>query len=127
MQYSLFFKQYGAGLSNEHEPIVDQHVLRAFEIYSLKGYSELLVGNLRKKSLYKSNDKPLLDDYKIWFVNVMEKVHESEKTPFKEKLDKILFQLGKKVKICPLSVQIATLTLRILLIVLGTRLFMHLV
>ncbi|WP_439490745.1 hypothetical protein [Algoriphagus sp.] len=98
-QYSLVFKQYGASLSSEHEPIVDQHVLRAFEIYSLKGYSEPLVEKLRKKSLYKSNDKPILNKYRIWFVNVIEKVPESQKTPFKEKLDKVLFQLGKKVKI----------------------------
>lgn len=98
-KYSLILKQYGASLASEQEPIVDQHVLRAFEIYSLKEGSFLPVHNLKRKSSYKSSDRPLLNAYKAWFKKVIDKVPKSEQSDFKEKLDKVLFFLGKKVKV----------------------------
>jgi len=98
-KYSLILKQYGASLASEQEPIVDQHVLRAFEIYRLKDVSFMKVEKIRRKSVYKSKDRPLMDDYKVWLKKVILKVPDSDKLVFKEKLDKILFLLGKHVKI----------------------------
>lgn len=95
---SLIFKQYGASLANDMEPIVDQHVLRAFEIYSLVSYSEPKVDKIRKKALYKSSDKPLLDKYRIWFEQIIKRVTESERTYYKDILDKIIFIKGKAAK-----------------------------
>lgn len=97
--YSLVFKQYGASLASEEEPIVDQHVLRAFEIYSLTENSEILVEKIRRKSVYKTRDKPLLDKYREWFKKVINKVPKLEQSDFKEKLDKVLFLIGKSVKL----------------------------
>lgn len=97
--YSLVFKQYGASLESDSEPIVDQHVLRAFEIYSLTENSETVIEKIRKKSVYKSRDKPLLDRYREWFNIVIEKVSETDKLAFKENLDKVLFLIGKSVKL----------------------------
>ena len=78
---------------------MDQHVLRAYEIYSLKEASFLPVHNLKRKSSYKSSDRPLLIACKAWFKKVIDKVPKSEQPDFKEKLDKVLFLLGKKVKV----------------------------
>lgn len=97
--YSLIFKQYGASLASDSEPIVDQHVLRAFEIYCLTENSNAAVEKIRKKSVYKTRDKPLLDQYRAWFNKVIEKVPDSEKLVFKEKLDKVLFLIGKSLKL----------------------------
>lgn len=96
--YSLVFKQYGASLASEQEPIVDQHVLRAYELYSLQEFSEAKVSKLRKKELYKSSDKSVLDSYRTWFQNMIKRVAHQEQTEFREKLDKVLFLLGKEVK-----------------------------
>ena len=97
--YSLVFKQFGNSLSNTLEPIVDQHVLRAFEINSLPEYSEQTVNFLRKKSIYKWSDKVLLDSYREWFKNLIVQIPRDEQSDFKEKLDKVLFISGKAVKI----------------------------
>jgi hypothetical protein len=97
-EYSLIFKQYGASLASEDEPIVDQHVLRAFELYSLNVYSESSVEKSQKKSLFKTIDRPLLDRYRTWFKKIMSSVPVSERKFYKDKLDKIIFISGKAVK-----------------------------
>jgi hypothetical protein len=96
--YSLVFKQYGASLADHQQPIVDQHVLRAFELFKLQEFSEAAVSKLRKKELYKSADKKVLDSYRSWFQNMIKRVPPLEQTEFRGKLDKVLFLLGKKVK-----------------------------
>jgi hypothetical protein len=97
--YSLIFKQFGHSLTNTLEPIVDQHVLRAFEIYSLPEYSEHTVNSLRKISIYKKSDKPLLDSYREWFKKLVDHIPQNEQSDYKEKLDKVLFISGKAIKI----------------------------
>jgi hypothetical protein len=97
--YSLVFKQYGASLADHQQPIVDQHVLRAYELYKLQEFSEAAVAKLRKKELYKSADKKVLDSYRTWFQDRIKQIPPQEQPEFREKLDKILFLLGKEVKI----------------------------
>ncbi|WP_157373328.1 hypothetical protein [Algoriphagus terrigena] len=97
--YSLVFKQYGASLADHQQPIVDQHVLRAFELFKLQEFSEAAVAKLRKKELYKSADKKVLDSYRTWFQNMIKRVPPHEQTEFREKLDKVLFIFGKDVKL----------------------------
>jgi hypothetical protein len=97
-EYSLIFKQYGASLANESEPIVDQHVLRAFEIYSIEPYSEELVEKSRQKSLFKTKDKGLLDRYRNWFKQLVSKVPVSDRAEFSNIIDKVIFIYGKGVK-----------------------------
>ncbi len=98
-EYSIIFKQYGVSLANDEEPIVDQHVLRAFELYSLEAYSEEAVAKIRKKELYKTKDKPLLDNYRIWFYQLISNVPVSERAEFRNTIDKIIFIHGKAIKI----------------------------
>jgi len=97
--HSLIFKQFGQSLTNILEPIVDQHVLRAFEIKSLKIYSEDAVNSLRKKSIYKISDKVHLDAYREWFKKILEQISPGEQAEFKNRLDKVLFIKGKIAKI----------------------------
>ncbi|MHA4847886.1 hypothetical protein ACX0G7_27230 [Flavitalea antarctica] len=97
-EYSLIFKQYGASLSSDEEPIVDQHVLRAFEIFILEPYSEVAVQKSRKKALFKTIDRPLLDKYRSWFQQLLSKVPISERGRYSDTIDKIIFIHGKAVK-----------------------------
>jgi len=98
-KHALIFKQFGKSLSDTSEPIVDQHVLRAFEIATLNGFSEIVVDTLRKKGVYKSTDQPILDRYKEWFTGILRQIPKVEHTKYKENLDKVLFIRGKSVKI----------------------------
>ena len=96
--YSLIFKQFGHSLTNSLEPLVDQHVLRAFEIKSLPIYSESAVNSLRKKSIYKSSDNAILNSYREWFKNIIGRICMEDQPDYKEKLDKVLFIKGKAIK-----------------------------
>lgn len=95
---SLIFKQFGHSLRNSLEPIVDQHVLRAYEVF-LSIYSDKKVCLLRKKDNYNNSDYELLKSYKDWFKNLIYLIPINEQLEFKEKLDKILFINGKAIKI----------------------------
>jgi hypothetical protein len=97
-EYPLIFKQYGASLANNTEPIVDQHVLRAFELYCLESYSEEAVEKIRRKSLFKTVDKPHLDKYRNWFRQLISNVPLSERARYCDMIDKIIFIHGKEVK-----------------------------
>ena len=97
-EYSLVFKQYGASLANSAEPIVDQHILRAFEIYSLETYFEEVVEKSRSKSLFKTKDRPLLNKYRAWFAQLLSTVPLSERSRYSEVIDKVIFIHGKAIK-----------------------------
>jgi hypothetical protein len=97
-EYSLVFKQYGASLASSAEPIVDQHVLRAFEIYCLETYLEAAVEKSRNKSLFKTKDRPLLNKYRAWFTQLLSTVPLSERSRYGEVIDKVIFIHGKAVK-----------------------------
>ena len=96
--YSLIFKQFGHSLTTSLEPLVDQHVLRAFEIKSLPIYSEFAVNSLRKKRIYKTSDNTILNSYRQWFKNIIGRICIEDQPDYKEKLDKVLFIKGKAVK-----------------------------
>lgn len=92
----FIFRQFGRSLSDPKEPIVDKHVMRAFEIYSLKNPSADEIDKIRHKKSYNSDPKQLLPAYKDWFSKV---VKGRKSIEFKYIVDKILFHLGKEIKL----------------------------
>jgi hypothetical protein len=79
------FYQFGKHLAHpELEPIVDQHVLRAFSVY--KYGNEI-----------KPNDKQQIFDYKSW-LNGLIINNEEDRTWFLYEIDKLLFVIGKAIK-----------------------------
>jgi hypothetical protein len=97
-EYSLIFKQYGASLASDNEPIIDQHVLRAWEIYRLDSYSEDAMEKSRRKSIFKVADRHLLDQYRTWFNQLLSKVPSSERGNYRDTIDKVIFIHGKAAK-----------------------------
>lgn len=95
---SLIFKQFGRSLAEPLEPIVDQHVLRAFGLMRLTSFSANAVKTLQKKSIYKSSDQGILNEYRDWFKQRLAGVSADDRVKFKESLDKILFIKGKEAK-----------------------------
>jgi hypothetical protein len=104
---AIVFKQFGAFLSNSNSnPIIDQHVLRAFSFYlggneinkmrdNLSKKKEITDEKLLSKSTY--NDKLgilIKDEYIKWFKKLEINNFETNRN-----IDKVLFSLGKIIKI----------------------------
>ena len=93
----LVFYQFGKYLTKkEDEPIIDQHVLRAFGIYRANG-NEDEIKQLKKLSLITKKQKGLIRDYKNWLKTGLQPALIAEDN-YSYEVDKLLFALGKSVK-----------------------------
>ncbi|RDC63817.1 hypothetical protein [Adhaeribacter pallidiroseus] len=92
--YGVIFRQFGKSLAEPNEPIVDQHVLRAYCEY---GNLKDVIGRNKvpRKSVFKSSDQSLIDSYRKWLANILANVKPEERNSFKYKIDKIMFAIGK--------------------------------
>lgn len=93
-KYGVIFRQFGRSLANDTEPIVDQHVLRAFctygDVSTLKGRKRIPRGAAMKVS-----DQELIDAYRAWAKKIVQSVSSEEAHEFMYKLDKALFAIGQ--------------------------------
>jgi len=92
---ALTFTQFGRYLADNKEPIIDQHVMRAFSCYEQP--IERL-GSLRTLSLLKGKDHvKLINEYKVWLKEKLksELIIDPEAMYY---IDKVLFALGKSIK-----------------------------
>ncbi len=92
----IVYYQFGKHLTGDKsEPIIDQHTLRAFEIYQSE---ESDITRIRRKSNYTKTDWPLVKCYKEWLTaNINENIRNTDDYPFV--VDQIIFALGKQVKL----------------------------
>lgn len=93
-EYGVIFRQFGRSLADHTEPIVDQHVLRAFCAYGdvslIKGRKKIPRGAAMKVS-----DQELIDAYRAWAKTIVQSVSSEESSEFMYKLDKALFAMGQ--------------------------------
>jgi len=89
------FYQFGKHLANRiEEPIIDQHVLRSFFVYQkIMNHEE--IDKSRKLTLIKKEHLGLINNYKEWLNNLV----VSTENDYLYHVDKILFALGKTIKI----------------------------
>jgi hypothetical protein len=97
----LVFYQFGKYLKKEPgEPIIDQHVLRTFGIYQATESDEKEITRLRKLSSITKKDKDLIAAYKDWLQagdGLQECFRNTEGYTYH--LDKLLFAIGRAVKL----------------------------
>jgi hypothetical protein len=93
----LVFYQFGKYLTKKPgEPIIDQHVLRAFGIYKASGDKEKLE-RLKRLSLITKKEKELIDQYKSWLrTELTKELRDQDDYPYY--VDKVLFAIGKSIK-----------------------------
>jgi len=95
------FRQFGRHLADAAESIVDQHVLRAFELYELYKKSNTPspddVTAIRKKINW-DKDVACIKRYKAWLKTQFSERQRSE-PGYVVNLDMVLFALGRAVKI----------------------------
>lgn len=94
---ALVFYQFGKFLTKEKgQPIVDQHVLRAFSIYKSDSSQ---IDLLRKMGTIDKKHKNTIEDYKQWLIS-NELTEELKATQdYTYEIDKLLFAIGKTVKL----------------------------
>jgi hypothetical protein len=91
---NLIFKQFGKSLMNEEEPIIDQHVLRAFCCAKQADKFDEYV----KKTVYKNKDVDLIRQYIVWFKGQLNKIAPENTHSYGTYLDKLLLLAGKELK-----------------------------
>ncbi len=94
----IVFNQFGKYLANRSsQPIIDQHVLRAFNYFKHNNIEKSDKIYTIKKSHY-----PLIKEYKTWIEGIVGNKHkiteEKEISDLYYLIDRILFALGKKIK-----------------------------
>lgn len=95
----LVFFQFGKHLADRKEPIIDQHVLRAFGIYSCKDNDFAQIKKYREKDVIGAEDIELIEMYKKWLISEKLKDTLRNEESYTFYIDKVLFSLGKTVKI----------------------------
>ena len=93
----LVFYQFGKHLANRTEPIVDQHVLRAYALYCNDVAGEDF-SKYRSKGVINKSDSILISKYKEWLVSESLTTELKKIEGYTFCIDKILFSLGKVVK-----------------------------
>ena len=93
----LVFYQFGKYLTKKPgEPIIDQHVLRAFGIFKADGDKEK-IEKLRRLSLITKREKELIEQYKQWLrTDLTNELRDNDNYSYH--VDKVLFAVGKSVK-----------------------------
>lgn len=95
---AVVFHQFGKYLTKRPgEPIIDQHVIRAFALYRADKSKDEELGKCRKLSELNKVHGNLIAEYKKWLkdgINNSLKAHED----YAYHIDLILFALGKTIK-----------------------------
>lgn len=95
----LVFYQFGKYLTKQKgEPIIDQHVLRAFKVYRIDAKNDYEIGNARTLVTIGKNEIKLIDDYKNWLISEAISDELKRETDYTYLIDKILFAAGKTIK-----------------------------
>lgn len=94
----VVFFQFGKHLAKRTEPIIDQHVLRAFGLFFKELNNDETI-KLRKKNTVDKKDANLIEQYKRWLISDSLSKELIEQDNYTFHIDKVLFALGKSVKL----------------------------
>lgn len=94
---ALVFYQFGKYLTKAiGQPIIDQHVIRAYAIYCSTDNAE--VQRLRKFETLDKNHKPIINEYKTWLTSDNLRQELRTEKDYTYYIDKLLFATGKTIK-----------------------------
>lgn len=92
----LVFYHFGKHLQNKTNPIIDQHVIRAFQLYEASESDLEHIDKILKKETLSSKDKATFLRYVEW--QNKHRLKDKDPIAFTYYLDRLLFGLGKSVK-----------------------------
>jgi hypothetical protein len=94
---ALVFYQFGKYLTKiPGQPIIDQHVIRAYSIYCLTDSEN--VETLRKLETVDKTHKPIIKEYKNWLTSDNITIELKKEKEYTYHIDKLLFATGKTIK-----------------------------
>jgi hypothetical protein len=101
----IVFNYFGRHLKNKFEPIIDQHVIRAFRMKPIE-LGDNAVRSIRVKDFSTSRNEveakhKLIKDYLDWHKKLRDTYPEKDRHDFTYHLDLLLFGLGKYIKLTP--------------------------
>jgi len=95
---ALVFYQFGRYLTKtEHQPIIDQHVLRSFTIYTSDDAE--MIGQVRKLNTLTYKHKELINNYIEWLHSDEISVTLKAQKDYTYYIDRLLFAIGRKTKL----------------------------
>ncbi len=92
------FRQFGRHLADRSESIVDQHVLRAFELYEQTNTPNAAKVKAIRKKINWDKDVACIERYKLWLNEHFRERQDSE-PGLVVNIDMVLFALGRAIKI----------------------------
>lgn len=96
---AIVFRHFGKYLADRNNPIIDQHVMRAFALYRQCGNaSDDEITRIRSKADLKSGDVDLIRAYHDWLVSDSLQPGLRKIDGYRFHVDKVLFALGKWAK-----------------------------
>lgn len=94
---ALVFYQFGKYLTKiSGQPIIDQHVIRAFAVYNETDNSQ--IKDLRKIETLNKKHKVIINDYKKWLTSDNLTTELRSEIDYSYHIDKLLFATGKTIK-----------------------------
>jgi len=94
---ALVFYQFGKYLTKTPgQPIIDQHVIRAFAIYNSTDNSQTTT--LRRIGIIDKSHKTIISRYKKWLTSDLLTTELRSETDYSYHIDKLLFATGKTIK-----------------------------
>lgn len=94
---ALVFYQFGKYLTKvSGEPIIDQHVIRAFAIYKSTDLEQ--VARLRQLKMIDKRHKSIIQKYKEWLTSPELTSELKNEKDYTYHIDKLLFATGKTIK-----------------------------
>lgn len=95
---ALVFYQFGKYLTKRNgQPIIDQHVLRAYAVYCAPFTRD--IENLRKIEILNKTHKSIINDYKDWLKSDDITLELRDNNDYTYHIDKLLFAIGKTIKL----------------------------
>jgi hypothetical protein len=91
---AIVFRQFGNFLNQTGEPIIDQHVIRAFALYRAKPES---FDRIRSIGILNKKHQPYVVEYKEWLKNGIRGELKSQ-ADYTYHIDQLLFAVGKAMK-----------------------------
>lgn len=94
---ALVFYQFGKYLTKiSGQPIIDQHVIRAFAVYNETDNSQ--IKDLRKIETLNKKHKVIINEYKKWLTSDNLTTELRSEIDYSYHIDKLLFATGKTIK-----------------------------
>jgi hypothetical protein len=106
---ALVFYYFGKHLAEKSNPIIDQHVIRAWKSFkAVNDESQNFEEKLGEKDVTRK-DKEVCEDYIDWQNKIKMKIKKDVHIDFAYYVDRLLFALGKYLKYCHRKIYIPNL------------------